>query len=132
MKGKNGKQIGDAHTQRLEAYLASVEKLPSRSGKLNLSAVALACQFDRAVLYNNPGCRLMLEKAVSQKGLEGIVPRGADDRGDEAKVRLERRVHDLEQQNAALKGEVLELRAQLSAIPIIEEHIAETGRRIKP
>jgi hypothetical protein len=130
MKGKSGKQVGDAHATRLEAYLANIEKLPSRGGKVNLSAVALACNFDRAVLYNNPTCRTLLESAIAGKDLEGIVPREPGER-DEEKIRLERRIHDLEQQNSALKAEVFELRAQLNRIPIIEHHIAETGRRIK-
>lgn len=131
MKGRSGKQVGEAHTRTLQTYLESIEQPPSRRGKVNFSAVALACQFDRAVLYNNPTCRAMLEKAVAEKGLVGTVARDNQDPDDDAKVRLERRIHDLEQQNAALKGEVYELRRQLARNPIIEEHTLETGRRVK-
>lgn len=131
MKGRSGKQVGEAHARTLQAYLENVEQLPSRRGKVNFSAIALACQFDRAVLYNNPTCRAMLEKAVADKGLVGIVARENQDGNDETKARLERRVHDLEQQNAALKAETYELRKQVARNPIIEEHVLETGRRVK-
>jgi hypothetical protein len=131
MIGKSGKQLGEDHAGRLRVYLDAVERLPSRGGKLNISAVALACQFDRAVLYNNPACKQMLADAVAAKGLSGIVVHGADAGADDAKVRLERHVHQLEQLNAALKAEVYELRRQLACNPMIEEHVVETGRRIK-
>jgi hypothetical protein len=128
---KSGKQLGEEHSGRLRAYLDEVERLPSRGGKLNISAVALACQFDRAVLYNNPACKQMLADAVAAKGLSGILSNDTVGSVDDAKVRLERRVHQLEQLNAALKAEVYELRRQLACNPIIEEHVVETGRRIK-
>jgi hypothetical protein len=131
MIGKSGKQLGEEHTGRLRAYLDGVERLPSRGGKLNISAVALACQFDRAVLYNNPACKQMLADAVAAKGLSGILSHDIPNDVDEAKVRLERRVNQLEQLNAALKAEVYELRRELARNPIIEEHVVETGRRIK-
>jgi hypothetical protein len=131
MIGKSGKQLGEEHAGRLQAYLAGVERLPSRGGKLNVSAVALACEFDRAVLYNNPACKQMLAVAVAAKGLSEIPSHDTANDVDDAKVRLERRVHELEQLNAALKAEVYELRRQLARIPIIEDHVVETGRRIK-
>jgi hypothetical protein len=131
MTGKSGKQLGEEHAQRLRAYLEQIESLPSRDGKLNVSAVALACQFNRAVLYNNPACKQMLADAVAAKGLSGILSPEIAGGIDDAKVRLERRVHQLEQLNSTLKGEVYELRRELARSPIIEEHVVETGRRIK-
>jgi hypothetical protein len=126
--GRSGKQLGEEHARRLRAYIDQVEKLPSRSDKLNISAIALACEFDRAVLYNNPACKQLLAEAIAAKGLSGFV---STDRGDDTVVRLEHRVHQLEQLNAALKAEVYELRRELARRPIIEEHVIETGRRIK-
>jgi hypothetical protein len=131
MTSKSGKELGEEHVCRLQAYIDSVDKLPSRGGKLNVSAVAMACQFDRGVLYNNPRCKELIASAVAQKGLVGIVARDATDPEDKAVVRLERRVHDLEQLNAALKAEVFELRRQLARSQIVEEHTIDTGRRIK-
>jgi hypothetical protein len=131
MTGKSGKQLGEEHTQRLRAYLDRVDGLPSRGGKLNISAVALACQFDRAVLYNNPACKQMLADAVAAKGLLGILSQGTADDVDDSTARFERRIHRLEQLNAALKAEVYELRRQLARSPVIEDHVVETGRRIK-
>jgi hypothetical protein len=129
--GKSGRQLGEEHAGRLRAYLDRVESLPSRGGKLNVSAVALACQFDRAVLYNNPACKQMLADAVAAKGLSGILSGDVAAPGNDTIVRLERRVHQLEQLNEALKAEVYELRRELARRPIIEEHVIETGRRIK-
>jgi hypothetical protein len=131
MIGKSGKQLGEEHAGRLRAYLDGVEGLPSRGGKLNMSAVALACEFDRALLYNNPACKQMLADAVAAKGLSEVLSHDIAKDVDDAKVRLERRVHELEQLNAALKAEVYELRRQLACSPIIEDHVVETGRRIK-
>ena len=52
---KSGSAIGAENVDRLEQYLAALaregRKLPERAGRPNLSAIALACGFDRQVLY---------------------------------------------------------------------------------
>lgn len=122
---------GTKHVQVLKGYLAGLkaerEGLPGRAGKVNVSAVATACGFNREVLYQNPTCRKMLDDAAEDLGLRGVkVREGA---GDHEMVKLERRLTHLEQQNSALVAEVHELRRQLRAFGHIEDML-EAGRRV--
>jgi hypothetical protein len=106
------------------------EGLPARAGKLNVTAIALACGFNREVLYQNPRCKGLLNEALKHLGLgrETNVPAANDDQ----RVRLERRINKLEQENAALYAEVLELRRKLKLFEHIEQHMVETGRWVVP
>jgi integrase/recombinase XerD len=68
---------GVESVQKLKAYIASIDTLPARGGKVHISAVAESAGIDRQVLYKNPVARQLLEEAVSVKGLRGIVAREA-------------------------------------------------------
>jgi len=105
--------------------------LPSRDGRPNLSAIALACGFDRQVLYKNSAARELLRKAAEEFNLEetGDVP---EQEGDTEKRLLKARILQLEQRNAALKAENDGLRRKLRQYTHIEEHMVETGRRVIP
>ena len=129
---QSGADIGAANVQRLKSYLdqlaASGGKLPSRQGKVNASAVALACGFDRVVLYQNPAAREMLRQAATTLGLDAQVSSRravSVDPRDQAILKLQ-------QENANLKAEVFELRRRLRRLEIIEEVMIETGRRLSP
>lgn len=128
----SGAEIGRLHVERLSAYLESLKAegkaLPSRNSKLNLSAIALACGFDRQVLYKNPTCAALLSKAVVEYGLQATSSRKNDDSPETAA--LEAKILRLEQQNAALKVEVEGLRKKLRQLHHIEEHMISTGRRV--
>lgn len=125
--------VGTDHVKALEDYLAGLhekdEELPGRGGKVNASAVATACGFNREVLYQNQHCRNLLNNAVATLGLRGVETR--ETAGDAEKIKLERRLTHLEQQNAALVAEVYELRRQLARYGHIEEML-EAGRRVIP
>jgi hypothetical protein len=130
-KGKNGKTIGDENVRKLQLYLERLrhagDGLPGRGGKVNISAVAMACGFNREVVYQNPHCRRLLDEAVTTLGFRGLTSRSeADDAG---KAKLERRLNHLEQHNAALVAEVHELRRQLTKLRHIEEMV-EAGKRV--
>jgi len=124
-------EVGKVHVKSLEIYLSGLrakrEGLPSRNGKVNMSAVATASGFNREVLYQNPLCKKLLQDAVTSLGLRGVENR--DQPEDTEKVKLERRVTQLEQQNAALTAEVHELRRRLTQYQHIEE-ILESGKRV--
>ena len=67
---------------------------------MNVSAVALACGFDRAVLYQNPAARQLLKEAAARLGLDAKVSAW-----DAVAVDLrDQRILKLEQENANLKA----------------------------
>lgn len=112
----------------LEALAAHGEPLPQRNRRVNVSAIALACGFDRQVLYKNPGAKALLARAVADLGIAG------DDKGSGLEPappdRRDRRIHRLEQENAALRGEVAGLRHKLRRLERVEEHMTETGKYV--
>lgn len=127
-EGKSGREVGAENVERLRAYLANVETLPSRAGKANLSAIAVGAGLDRQVLYKNPECSRLLDQALVEKGLEGVQARGED---DPDKLRLERRIMSLEQSKEALLAEVYDLRRKLLLLRHVEEML-EQGKRVIP
>ena len=95
---------------------------------MNVSAVALACGFDRAVLYQNPAARQLLKEAAARLGLDAKVSAW-----DAVAVDLrDQRILKLEQENANLKAEIFELRRNLRRLEHVEEIMIETGRRVSP
>jgi hypothetical protein len=133
---KSGFQVGAEYVERLKRYLADVategRPLPARGGKPNASAIALACGFDRQVLYKNPAAKELFDKAVRELGVERAADHGKLD--DEKPVThsdpRDQRILKLEQENAALRAERADLRARLRRLEHIEELMVETGRRV--
>jgi hypothetical protein len=128
---KSGRDVGADHVKRLQEYLSSTAALPLRNGKVNATAIAKACGFDRNVLYTNPGAKSLLDAAAARIGAEGIdvASRPAD--GDD-RARLQRKINKLEQEAAANRAEIDELRRRLRRLEHVETHFMETGRRIIP
>ncbi len=124
---KSGPEIAADHVRALQRYLETVESLPARGGKLNVSAVAAACGFDRGVLYTNPECNRLLKSVLEAKSLGGLSERD-DEQSDDRRRILEHRVNQLEQRNAALMAENEDLRAKLRKFEHIENHVVATGR----
>lgn len=139
---RSGKVVGAEYVQTFRTYLASVDALPrNEDGALSISAIAEASGIPRQSFYKNPQLKALL--ADIRGGSAITLPqeltaadarreRSEVGRDDKAKV-LERRVHQLEQQNAALVAENAELRRQLKAMRLQigrEDMMIETGRRI--
>lgn len=140
---KSGKAIGQEYLGRIQGYLDRTENLPLLGdGSLNMSAIATAADIPRQSLYKNPAIRSLLENA---KAKCAVPIRHEPESGEKATTRavatreskqtkvLERRVNQLEQQNAALVAENAELRRQLKALRLQmgrEDMAIETGRRI--
>jgi CHAD domain-containing protein len=121
------RDIGAENVAKIATYLASVEALPARHGKANITAIALAAGLkDRQALYKNPECRTMLEQAIATKGLRGIDI-VADH--DPEKAALERKIAELQNKNDALYAEVHELRRQIRKYKHIEE-MYQQGKRV--
>ena len=135
MTGASGREIGERNVASLRAYLdrlqAAGEPLPERNGKPNLSAIAIACGFDRQTLYKTPTATALLEEAGGRLGTAPPV----DDKSDELDAkpkadRRDRRILQLEQHNAALRAEVRGLREQLARYRHVEEAMI-TGRGVR-
>ena len=133
----SGAEAGAENVRRLRDYLdalrAEGRPLPERNGRANVSAIALACAFDRQVLYKNPSAKALLDEAVARLGLARVEDADAvDAKPKPANDPRDRRIHKLEQENVALKAEVVELRHRLRRVAHVESHMADTGRRVAP
>jgi len=127
---KNGQQLGAENASAIERYLDALKAdgrgLPSRNGKVSMSAVALAAGLATQNVYKNPACRSMLEKAAQELGL---APIGRED-GQAKDDPRDRRIQSLEARIASLQAEVEGLRSKLRRFAHIEQHMVETGRRV--
>jgi hypothetical protein len=98
---KSGSAIGAGNVERLRSYLEALKaegrKLPERAGKVNHSAIALACEFDRQVLHKNPAAKELLNAAID--GL-GVAEASEDTKPVARSDRRDQRILTLEQQNA--------------------------------
>ena len=139
---KSGQRRGADNVAALEAYVAALEadgrSLPERGGKANVSAIAIACGFDRNVLYTSAPAMRLLEEAVSRLGLElpgqQRAPSGQDagaaDHRDRRILQLEQANATIKAENGALRAERNTLREKLGRFEHIEAHMIETGRRV--
>jgi uncharacterized protein YceH (UPF0502 family) len=123
-------QISEENYAKLETYVERLQaaglKLPSRGGRVNKTAVATACGFNRETFDQNARFEKRLMEAVEDLGLE--PPKSAEtsattrDSGDKARITA------LEQQVASLRSENLELRHKVARY----QHSTQTGRRVIP
>lgn len=132
MADKSGSVIGAENAATLEKYLKALERegrpLPMRGGEPNRSAIALACKFDRQVLYKNPAAKALLDAAF-----EKLPSVAADEEEAKPETRTDRRdsrILSLEQQNAALRAENAGLREKLRRLEQVEDIMVTTGRRV--
>lgn len=129
---KSGQQLGAENANAIELYLDALKAdgkgLPSRNGKVSMSAVALAAGVATQNLYKNPSCRELLEKAAQELGL---APIGREE-GKAKDDPRDRRIQSLEARIASLQAEVEGLRSKLRRFAHIEQHLVETGRRVIP
>lgn len=120
-------QISEYHYRRLEEYIQRLReaelKLPSRGGKVNKTAVATACGFNREIFAQNKRFETVINDAVKQLGLE-VVAKAPET--DPRNKRDKARILVLEQALAALRSENYELRRKLARY----EHATTTGRRV--
>jgi hypothetical protein len=129
---KSGGAIGAENVERLKSYLDALEResrpLPMRGGEPNRSAIALACGFDRQVLYKNPAAKALLAAAVEK--LDTGVAQDDEAKPEPKSDRRDRRILSLEQQNAALRAENAGLREKLRRLEQVEDIMVTTGPRV--
>ena len=149
----NGQQLAAENLKRFESWSAERESAGDwsdylRQGQLNRTEVAAECGFAKSVLRQNPAVKTALEALEGRLRAEGTLPpvKGerppqTQDEASSASVgrrivtinsRTEQRVKALEEQNAALRAEVLELREQIKRYRMIDDHLAHTGRMVRP
>ena len=147
----SGQQIAANNLQRFNAWIAERKADNDwqdyiRQGKLNRSEIAKECGFALSVVRQNPAVKsalealearllasgvLHLEKAAPSNPSEAWVSatsQSIDKRIMAAKAKAEQRVKQLEEQNAALKAEVRDLRDQIKTYRHLDEHLCSTGR----
>jgi hypothetical protein len=145
-QAKSGQQIGAENAEKLRNYLEVLKskgvRLPSRDGKVDKSAIAIACGFNRQTLYNNPDAVALLEQAVHDIGLEDGKTQLAGGKIEHVQRRLDqrdRRIQQLEEkltakeaENAELRKEKRGLKEKLRQYEVFEEIMTTNGRRFIP
>jgi TolA-binding protein len=132
MVSRSGQQLGAENASAIERYLDALKTdgkgLPSRNGKVSISAVALAAGVATQNVYKNPKCRDLLEQAAQELGLSPIGREEGQAKDDPR----DRRIQSLEARIASLQAEVEGLRSKLRKVAHVEQHMVETGRRVIP
>lgn len=149
---KSGRGLAEDNVGRFLEWIAERDAAQDwqdyeRGGKLNRTEIAGECEFALSVLRQNPGVRKALEaleKRLKSSGQLAASHQAGGDGGDEESVNaVERRIaraesakairlKTLEEQNAALRAEVEDLRSLLAKYKLISEHLEETGRLLQP
>lgn len=144
----SGKEVGNQYVQSVLDYLDHTVELPvAADGTLNITEMAELTGVPRQSFYKNPTIRAAVEKAREARGIPARAvadkPASAtegsskaaqvDDRNAKKTKALERRLMQVEQQNAALIAENAELRRQIKKLHLQngrEDMMIETGRRV--
>lgn len=137
MTAKSGAELGRENAVRLEDYLANIKALPTRAGKINVTAIARACGFDRQVLYSNPACKALLEAASHRHGVKtmevGTKERSSDQMVSMSKLReAERRIGTLEKKISEMRARIVGLETRLRRQGDIDDLLISRGRRGYP
>jgi hypothetical protein len=122
---KSNRDIGAENLARLGDYLERVERVPDRNGKANMTAIAIAADLDRQVLYR-PEAKAMIAEAVARKGL-GMPEQQRNASADEVPAWAKQRIMQLEGALAAAKAENADLRARVQRLAHLEQHLTDTG-----
>lgn len=149
----NGKQIAAANIAKFEAWVDERKAAGDwsdyiRGAQLNRTEIANECSFAKSVLRQNPSVKAALGALEDELRHAGTLPTLKSEsppqevsEGSESVVasriasineRTEKRVKVLEEQNAALKAELIELREKIKRYALIEKHLTETGRMVRP
>ncbi len=147
----SGQQIAANNLQRFNAWIEERNVANDwqdyiRQGKLNRSEIAKECRFALSVVRQNPAVKLVLEALEARLLASGVLQpekpapgnssdvrmiatiQAVDKRIMAAKAKAEQRVKQLEEQNAALKAEVRDLRDQIKTYRHLDDHLCSTGR----
>ena len=151
MSEGNGVAVGQRYVIVLKSYLdgGGIIPLSPKDGTLNISELVRTTGIPRSSFYQNIGITSLIDEQCKLRGIERQPERnersaaektleGSQQSSKLADVparskALERRVHQLEQQNAGLVAENFELRKQVKNFKLQlgrDDMQIETGRRI--
>lgn len=138
----NGQQMAEQNLESFVVWASSKSDDDFREyvhrGKLKRAEIASECGFGKSALVQNPAIRNALD--VLEDGLrsrsvlpplsEAPVSAELPVRDREAKQRRldSQRLNALEQENAALRAELLKAKAMLDRFKLLAQFIDETGR----
>lgn len=143
--GVSGREVGEQYLAQVQRVLQAGGPLPTRNGDIDVTALASAAGVPRQSLYKNAAIRGLLEevrkKLPAEAGVEQEAARAevstasvtSADLTKAKEMQLERKVHRLEQQNAALVAENYELRRERDRLRLQigrQDMTIETGRRV--
>jgi hypothetical protein len=152
--GRSGQQIALENVDRFRSWVEERDRANdwadyARGDKLSRRDIAQECGFAVSVLRQNPTVKADLESLETRLQSNGILDptspevgtksgwksaeeikseKAANRRAQVAKAGAEQRVKTLEEQNAALKAEVSQLRALLTKYKFLADHLFKTGR----
>ena len=140
---RSGREQGEQHYHVFLAWIGGHERssdwsdyVEQRKNQLNRNEIARECGFDRGVFYHNPRIKQRLKQLEEDLRRRKILP----DREQECREPIKRdrdlaKARITEQQNAALKEEVHQLRGQLDQYKskqeqysLIDESMEESPR----
>lgn len=149
--GQSGREMAANNLQRFKAWISERDAAGDwadyvRGDKLNRSEIAVECGFSLSVVRQNPAVKETLEaleKHLRAKGIltptkgtqntsnivsENSTSLAVDRRIMASKAKADARVKTLEEQNAALRAEVQDLREKLKRYKHLDDHLCKTGR----
>lgn len=140
----SGRQIADQNVATFEAWIASKTDYEFRAmvsrGVLSRTEVAKECGFAKSALDQNPRIKGALRNLEDGLRLRGVLPPAVERDPDAPSAPLMRepgrlravedaeRLRRLEQENAALKAEVAELKRTVEKFSVLRDALAMTGR----
>lgn len=151
---KSGSHRGAENLKKLLGWIEERYRLGDwdayiRGGKLNRTEIATECGFARSVFAQNPAIRTAVEAmetdlrgrdilnaiSASKDAINDVID--ANNEAVERRILISKqvanqRLKSLEEQNAALRAEVRDLKIKLRQLNHIEEHLSSTGRMISP
>jgi hypothetical protein len=149
-----GRQVAVRNLQRFIKWIEDRDSSNDwqdyiRQGKLNRSELAKECRFALSVVRQNPAIKAALAALEERLRANGVLMslktdpiKSSEDRDHDAayaverrmmaaKSKSEQRVKVLEEQNAALKAELRDLRGQLARYKHLDDHLSCTGRLLQ-
>ena len=141
----NGRQIAETNVELFNVWAASKSDDDFREmttrGQLSRTEIAKECGFAKSVLAQNPRIKASLASLEASLRERGVLPPMAENAAKASDERPQReaqsgalarqdleRLRRLEQENAALRAEVAELKFALEKHAVIREALELTGR----
>jgi hypothetical protein len=140
----SGQQLAEENLQKFLTWSASKTDADFRSlamrGVLSRTDIAAECGFAKSALAQNPRIKTALKELEDRLRERDVLPKAvteASGEPQEPRMRAEtgagsrrdaERLKRLEQENAALRAELAEVKRALSRYAVLQEALAETGR----